>query len=107
MEHPVSYNPQLEVLLKKEGERCLSLFWLHHQAEQIYSHRNHYIALPVIVLSALNGSLSLGSNQIFGNVDWTPIFVGFVSVGVALLNTINTYFGWLRRAEGHKIGAIH
>ena len=102
----VSWNPQLEGLLKEEGEKALSLFWLHTRAEARYGRLNHFIALPVIFLSALNGATSIGSESLFGGASFAPMLVGFLSIGVGLLNSVGTYFAWSRRAEGHKIAAL-
>ena len=102
----VSWNPQLELLLKEEGEKALSLYWLHTRAEVRYAHLNHFIALPVIFLSALNGATSIGSESLFGAASFAPMLVGFLSIGVGLLNSVGTYFAWSRRAEGHKIAAL-
>lgn len=104
--HEVSWNSQLEELLKQEGERALSLFWLHTRAEQRYSHMNHFVALPVIFLSAINGAGSIGSETLFGGAVYAPLLVGFISISVGLLNAVGTYFAWLRRAEGHKIASL-
>ena len=102
----VSWNPQLELLLKEEGEKALSLFWLHSHSEARYGHLNHFVALPVIFLSALNGATSIGSESLFGGASFAPMLVGFLSIGVGLLNSVGTYFAWSRRAEGHKIAAL-
>lgn len=102
----VSWNPQLEKLLADEGEKALSLFWLHTRAEARYAHLNHFIALPVIFLSAINGATSIGSESLFGGANFAPLLVGFLSIGVGLLNAVGTYFAWLRRAEGHKMAAL-
>ena len=102
----VSWNLQLEQLLKEEGEKALSLFWLHTRAEERYGRLNHFIALPVIFLSAINGATSVGSETLFGNVSYAPLLIGFLSIGVGLLNAVGTYFAWSRRAEGHKIASL-
>lgn len=104
--HEVSWNPRLEKLLAQEGEKALSLYWLHIRSEERYARLNHFIAIPVVVLSALNGATSIGSENLFGPAAWAPLLVGFLSIGVGLLNSIGAYFAWLRRAEGHKIAAL-
>ena len=104
--HEVSWNARLEKLLAEEGEKALSLYWLHIRSEERYARLNHFIALPVVFLSAINGGTSIGSATLFGDAAWAPMLVGFLSIGVGLLNSIGSYFAWLRRAEGHKIAAL-
>lgn len=105
-EHHISWNSTFEGLLKDEGEKCLSMMWLHNKAERKYTFLNHFIALPVMLLSTLSGAGSIGSETLFGGIAEASIIIGFVSIGVGFLQLINNYFAWLRRAEGHKIAGI-
>jgi len=104
--HEITWNSSLETLLKEQGEKCLCYTWLHTKAEGKYSYWNNYIALPVIVLSTLSGAGSIGSSAMFGDFPQASTLIGFVSLGVGMLQTIGTYFNWLRRAEGHKIASL-
>ena len=98
----VQWNPQLEKILAQEAERCLCYSVLHRLCEQRYSKLNNYIALPCIVLSTLAGTASVGSSTLFGTSPSAPVLIGAVSISVGILNTMGSYFGWARRAEGHK-----
>lgn len=98
----VEWNPQLERILASEAERCLCYSVLHRLCEQRYSKLNNYIALPCIVLSTLAGTASVGSSALFGTSPAAPVLIGAVSITVGVLNTMGSYFGWARRAEGHK-----
>jgi hypothetical protein len=98
----IEWNPQLEKILAQEAERCLCYSVLHRLCEQRYSKLNNYIALPCIVLSTLAGTASVGSSTLFGTSPSAPVLIGAVSITVGILNTMGSYFGWARRAEGHK-----
>lgn len=98
----VEWNPQLEHVLAQEAERCLCYSVLHRLSEQRYSKLNNYIALPSIVLSTLAGTASVGSATLFGTSPAASVVIGGVSITVGILNTLGSYFGWARRAEGHK-----
>jgi hypothetical protein len=98
----VQWNPQLEKILAQEAERCLCYSVLHRLCEQRYSKLNNYIALPCIVLSTLAGTASVGSSTLFGTSPAAPVLIGAVSISVGILNPLGSYFGWARRAEGHK-----
>ena len=104
--HVPQWNPQLEKILAAEAERCLCYSVLHRLAEQRYSHLNNYIALPCIVLSTLAGTASVGSQTLFGGGPAASISIGAVSISVGILNTLGSYFGWARRAEGHKASSV-
>jgi hypothetical protein len=102
----LTYNSHLEDLIGSEGEKALSLQWLHDRAEQRYTHFNTVITLPVIVFSTLAGTASVGSQSLFQGNPYAPVAIGLVSILVGVLNTISSFFGWSKRAEGHRIAAI-
>lgn len=102
----INWNPQIEILIKDEGEKAFGYAWLHNKSELIYSKFENYISLPVIILSTLTGFFSASSTSIFPNFD-SSILLGAISIGVGVLNTIGTKFAFSKRAEGHRIASIH
>ena len=104
-ETKISWNSQLERVISDEGERALCFTWLHSKAEKWYSKLNTYISLPVIVLSTLAGAGSIGSDSLFGGSNLANIIIGGVSLSVATLNTVSSYFSWAKRSEAHRIAA--
>jgi hypothetical protein len=104
--HDIEWNPRLEHYFAGTGEKANSLSWLHKKSEARYSRLRNYTDLPVIVLGVLNGATSIGSASLFGDDKMASVGVGIVALGAALLNTISSYFGWARRAEGHRIASL-
>jgi len=102
---PVSWTRRLERLIADEGEKALCMNWMHIQAEAIYSKRSTAISIPVIVLSTLAGTASIGSSSLFGDSAFSSVGIGLVSIVVGILNTLGSYFAWAKRAEGHRITA--
>lgn len=73
-----------------------------------FSKRNNYISIPVIILSTLSGTASVGSSSLFeGETKLSSIVIGLVAIGVGILNTIQNYFGFARKAESHRIAYLH
>lgn len=104
-EHNISWNSQLERILSDEGERSLCFTWLHSKSEKYYSRLSTYINLPVIILSTLAGAGSIGSQDLFSGARAANVVIGTISLSVATLNTISSYFGWTKRSESHRIAA--
>jgi hypothetical protein len=102
----ISWNDALETLIAQEAERCIGQSWLHNECEQVFSGRTNWIALPVIVLSTLNGFLSGSSQMIFSNATSSSIGIGAVSLFTGVLSTVGSYFAWAKRTEAHRISAI-
>lgn len=104
-QHEVSWNSQLERILSDEGERSLCFVWLHSRSEKWYSRLNNYITLPVIMLSTIAGAGSIGSDALFGGSNIANVSIGVISLSVATLNTISSFFAWAKRSESHRIAA--
>jgi len=102
----VSWNSQLERVISDEGERCLCFSWLHSKSEKRFSKLNTYISIPVIVLSTIAGSASIGSKSLFNGSEAGNVCIGLVSLSVGLMNTVSSFFSWAKRSESHRIAAI-
>jgi hypothetical protein len=102
----VGWTPILENYFASTGEKAHCLSWLHKRSEAMFSHRTTFLDLPTIIIGAVNGFLSVGSKQIFPGDEFASVYIGVVALFVSLLNTINSYFSWSRRAEGHRISAL-
>ena len=102
----VSWNTRLEEYFSSTGEKAHCLSLLHKKSEAVYSRRRNFIDLPVIVGSAVIGFLNAGSSSMFQDQMIASISLGVGSLVVGVLQTINAYFQWSKRAEGHRITAI-
>lgn len=106
-ERDLHWTTPLEELVASEGEKCRGLAWINQKAETYYSYRANAIAIPVIVLSTLAGTASVGSSSLFGGeTQISSVVIGLVSIGVGVLNTISSYFSWARKAEAHRIAYL-
>ncbi len=103
----ILWQHRLEEYFADTGEKSHCYSWLHKKAEEYYSNRTVIIDLPVIILSTLNGAVSVGSDSLFGGSAYSSIGVGLVALLTAILSTIGSYFAWARRAEGHRISSLN
>ena len=103
----VAWSSMLEKYFADTGEKAHCLAWCHKQSEALYSQRRNYIDLPVIIISSLVGFMSVGSTSMFAGREMeSSIALGILSLFVSVLNTTGSYFGWAKRAEGHRISSI-
>lgn len=103
----IHWTEKLEEYFASTGEKAHCLGWVHKQSEAMYSTRRTFIDLPVIVGSGVIAFLNAGSQSMFEDPRISSIALGIGSLVVGILNTMGTYFGWAKRAEGHRISAIH
>jgi hypothetical protein len=105
-ETEITWNDSLENLVAEEAEKCGGLSWLHIECEKYFSNYTNWIALPVIILSTVNGFLSGSSQIMFSNAQSASIGLGVVSLFTGVLSTVGSYFAWAKRTEAHRISAI-
>jgi hypothetical protein len=103
----IHWTVRLEEYFASTGEKAHCLSWVHKQSEALYSSRRNWIDLPVIVGSGVIAFLNAGSSSMFDDPKVSSIALGIGSLCVGVLNTLGSYFGWAKRAEGHRISAIH
>ena len=97
--HP-EWNEALEAVVKKEGEEAEGLFWLHNKASLRARRFNDYIQIPAIILATTTGFFSATADLV------PPVAIGAMSVVVGILGTINSYFKFSQRSEGHRIASL-
>lgn len=104
----IEWSDNLEEYFKDMGEKSYCYSYLHKRAEQSFAYYRNFIDLPVIILSTIAGTLSIGGKSFWGEENEANgnVAVGVVSLGVGVLNTIGTYFGFAKRAEAHRLSAI-
>ena len=104
----VTWTVVLEDYFAQTGEKANGLAIMHKRAESIFARRKTYIDLPVIVGSGAVAFLNAGSSSLFaGNQQLAATALGVGSLVIGILNTVGTYFGWAKRAEGHRMSGIH
>lgn len=103
----ITWTPALEEYFASTGEKASGLAWVHKKAEAVYSNRRTYIDLPVIIGSGVIAFLNAGSSSLFSDQRIASTALGVGSLCMGILNSFGTYFGWSKRAEGHRISAIH
>lgn len=103
----VNWSDHIEKYLSDTAERSQCMAIVHRRAEQVYSRKRTLIDIPVIVISGLVGFMSVGSTSMFeGQEKLSSILLGICSLIVSVINTIGTYQGYAKLAEGHRIGGI-
>jgi hypothetical protein len=104
----IEWSSHLERYFKDLGEKSYCLSYLHKKAEASYAYYRNFIDLPVIILSTLAGTLSIGGVSFWGkeNEASGSVAVGVVSLGVGIMNTVGTYFGFAKRCENHRLSHI-
>ena len=102
----VNWTVSLEKYFKVTGEKAHALSVLHKASEAKFAAYRTWLDLPCIVGSSIIGFFSVGSSQFLGTSPYASVATGIGSLLVGVLNTVNSYFAYSKRTEGHRIAAI-
>jgi len=104
------WTEEQEKLLAKWSDYAACYRWLHDRSEKKFSKSNNLITIPVIVLSTVTGTASVGLNGLVGDVPngqkYGQIAIGIVSLFMGVLTTLGNYFRYAQNSEAHKVAAV-
>lgn len=99
-----------EVLLAKWSDYASCYRWLHDRTEKKLSAYNNAITIPVIILSTVTGTASVGLTGLVGDVPngekYGQIAIGMVSLFTAILTTLGNFFRYAQNSEAHRVSAV-
>lgn len=84
--------------------------WMHDKAEKKYTMKNMYMTIPVIVLSTLTGTASVGIGSIAGDNEEVQKYLNFgiggLSLVAGILTTLNNFLRFAQLSESNKVAGI-
>lgn len=86
----MTWTPEQETILKTFAEKSSCYRYLNYDSYIYYKTIDHRFSLPIIILSTLAGSASLGSNNL---PEWATI----ITLASAVVNIITGIMGTLQR----------
>lgn len=104
------WTEEQEVLLAKWSDYASCYRWLHDRTEKQLSWSNNWITIPVIILSTITGTASVGLNGLVGDSQeaqkYAQISIGMVSLSTGILTTLGNYFRFAQNSEAHRVAAV-
>ncbi|GAB3550385.1 hypothetical protein GCM10027343_33320 [Noviherbaspirillum agri] len=94
-----------------QNERELVLAWIrraresqmaHYEMANIFSARERWLGVPVILISTIIGTTVFASVSTQAIAPETKIAVGMLSVLAAVLSSLQTFFKYSERSEKHR-----
>lgn len=99
-----------EILLAKWSDYAACYRWLHHRTEKKLSRYNNAITIPVIILSTITGTVSVGLNGLVGDSPqaqkYAQIAIGAVSLFTGIMTSLGNFFRYAQNSESHHISAV-
>jgi hypothetical protein len=101
------WNGEIEDYLKNIGEKSQIYSLLHKNSEKKYNKISYQFDIPNIVIATVAGTLSISSSSLFQGMEKeASIFIGILSLTSSILTTVNSYFGFKKRCETHRLVSI-
>lgn len=83
---------------------------MHDRAEKMYTKKNMYMTIPVIILSTLTGTASVGIGSIAGGDEefqkYLNFGIGGVSLIAGILTTLNNFLRYAQLSESNKVAGV-
>ncbi len=84
--------------------------WMHDRAEKEYYTKNMGMTIPVIILSTITGTASVGLSSIAGdNLDvqkYMNFGIGGVSLIAGILTTLNNFLRYAQLSESNRVAGV-
>ena len=107
MEPVVQWTSEHEKILIEWADKALCYKWLHEKSHGVYSRRNTWFTIPVIIMSTLTGTANFAQNRIPAEyVNAFTIGVGTVNILAGILTTIQQFLKISELNESHRVSSI-
>ena len=104
------WTSEQEELMSKWADMGTCYRWLHDRCEKLFSKNNMSITIPVIILSTLTGTASVGLNTFVGDdpvaQKFGQITIGIVSLIAGILSTLGNFLRYAQLTESHRVAGI-
>lgn len=104
------WTEEQEDLMEKWADMAACYRWLHDRCEKLYSKSNMGITIPVIILSTLTGTASVGLNGLVGDnaetQKYAQVGIGVVSLIAGILTTLGNFLRYAQLSESNRVAGI-
>lgn len=81
--------------------------WLNTETYKYYKNVTSYLTIPCIVFSTISGTVSFGIPNVPDEYQYiVPFAIGFITISVGIITTIQQYYRFTELKETHRILAI-
>jgi len=107
LEPVVQWTAEHEKILIEWADKAICYKWLHEKSHMVYSHRNTWFTIPVIIMSTLTGTANFAQDRIPAEyVNAYTIGVGAVNILAGILTTIQQFLKISEYNESHRVSSI-
>ncbi len=104
----LQWSETTEQLLVSWADIATCYKWLHDQSYRMFEKKNFAFSIPIIILSTVTGTLSVGMNSIVPEewVHTAQIAVGGINIFTGIISTLQNFFHYAQLSEAHLNAGI-
>jgi hypothetical protein len=104
----LQWSETTEQLLVGWADIATCYKWLHDQSYRMFEKKNFSFSIPIIILSTVTGTLSVGMNSIVPEewVHTAQIAVGGINIFTGIISTLQNFFHYAQLSEAHLNAGI-
>lgn len=106
-EKEIEWTVDHEKLLIEWGDKAMCYRWLHSKANAVFSNRNTWYTIPVIVISTLTGTANFAQERV--PLKYQNLFVmlvGGFNILAGIITTIQQFLKITQLNEAHRVSTI-
>jgi hypothetical protein len=104
----LTWTESTEEMLASWGDVSSCYKWLHEQAFRKFYRINYFMSIPIIILSTLTGTVSVGMSSLVSAeyVNMATQVVGGVNILTGIITTLQNFFHFAQLSEGHQHSSV-
>ena len=101
------WSPDHEKILVEWADKAMCYRWLHAKSHSLFSKKNAWYTIPVIIISTLTGTANFAQNRVpIEYQAYFAIIVGAFSILAGIITTIQQFLKITQLTEAHRVSSI-
>jgi hypothetical protein len=103
------WTREQEQLMAEWSDIAACYRWLHDRTEKLFSSKNTWITIPVIILSTLTGTANFALGSFISaepQKTYAQAGIGAVSIFAGILSTLGNFFKFAQNSEANRVASI-
>lgn len=101
------WKEEEENLLRQWADKAQCYQWMHSRSHNIYSRRNAFFTIPVIIISTITGTANFAQERFPDQYkNYIVISIGTLSIIAGIITTIYQFLKIAEMNEGHRVSSL-
>lgn len=101
------WTEQHEEIFVEWADKAMCYRWLHSRSYKIFSFRNAYYTIPVIIMSTISGTASFAQDKFPPDKRvLAQMLIGTINIFAGILTTIQQFLKITQYCEAHRVSSI-